>query len=68
MRVIQVAFQADGQVLVLGVPTNDATKVVVALAGNPREAILLAMAVAMQEADVMVDPPEDAIVAVLERP
>lgn len=68
MRVIQVAFQADGQVLVLGVPVNDATKVVVALASNPREAVVLAIAVASSNDDVVVDPPEDAIVAILERP
>lgn len=68
MRVIQVAFQADGQVLVLGIPTNDATKVVVAAASSPREALLLAMAVATQDGDIVVDPPEDAIVAILEQP
>jgi hypothetical protein len=68
MTVIQVAFQADGQVLVLGVPVNDSTKVVVALASSPREAVLLAMAVASSDSDIVVDPPEDAIVAILEQP
>lgn len=68
MRVIQVAFQADGQVLVMGVPLNDATKVVVAVASEPREAVLLAIAVASSDDDIVVDPPEAAIVAILEQP
>lgn len=65
IEVTQVTFVADGA-FIGGVPLDDLTKVIVA-AAEPAGAILLAIAVANGERPV-VEPPDGAIVSVLERP
>lgn len=65
MIVTQVTFMS-GQALVGGEPEGDRTKVIIA-AAEPAEAFTLAMAVAAGMQPV-VEPPDDAIVDILERP
>lgn len=65
IEVTQVTF-VDGEALIGGVPLDDLTKVIVARAA-PAGALLLAIAVASGERPV-VEPPDDAIVSILERP
>ena len=65
MTVTQVTFLEDGA-LIAGEPVGDSTKTVIA-AADPLQAIPLAMAVAAGMHPV-VEPPEDAIVDILERP
>jgi hypothetical protein len=65
MVVTQVTFVA-GDALIGGVPEGDLTKVIIATA-DPVGALVLAMAVASGEHPV-VEPPDDSIVEILERP
>lgn len=64
IQVTQVTFLSNGEVLVAGVPVNDATKVVIASA--PEE-VGLQLAQALAEGfTVVVDPPDEAVRDVLE--
>jgi hypothetical protein len=66
MRVTQVTFTPVHGALIAGEPVDDATKVVIA-AADPAGAIPVALAVAAG-IDIEVDPPEEAILEVLEKP
>lgn len=63
--VTQVSF-VEGQALIGGEPVDDSTKVVIASA-DAEGALILAMAVASGLRPV-VEPPDDAIVSILEKP
>lgn len=68
IKVQTVGFNRDGQVIIAGTPVDDGTKFVLATGADPQSALMLAMAVATMEEDVVIDVPEDAVMVVLERP
>ena len=66
IRVTQVTFVPEHGALVAGEPIDDATKIIVAEA-DPVASIPVAMAVAAG-IEVEVEPPDEAIVEILEKP
>lgn len=64
MQVTQVTFLSNGEVLIAGVPVNDATKVIIATA--PEEVGLEIAQLLAGGMSVVAEPPDEAVRDVLE--